>query len=56
MLEGVVSCNASPLKGNIQLMTESLIRQKVHFWTLNGINGLTAIPGRAPMNKYMAEI
>ena len=43
------------------------IMQKVNFWTLNGINGSTANPGRAPilrtksvtkkeMNKYMAEI
>ena len=44
-------------------MTESLIMQKVHFWTLNGINGSTANPGRAPivrtkkqMNKCMAEM
>ena len=39
------------------------IRQNVHFWTLNGINGSMAYPGRAPilrtkkqMNKCMAEI
>ena len=43
------------------------IRQKVHFWTISGINGSTANPGRAPilrtksvtkkeMNKCMAEI
>ena len=31
-------------------MTESHIRQKLHFWTLNGINGSTANPGQAPNN------
>ena len=56
MLEGVVSRNTPPLKG-----------RKSIFWTLNGINGSLANPGRAPilqtkfvtkkeMNKCMAEI
>ena len=48
-------------------MTESLLGRKSIFWTINGINGSMANPGRAPilrtksvtkkeMNKYMAEI
>ena len=48
-------------------MTESLLGRKSIFWTINGINGSTANPGRAPilqtksvtkkeMNKCMAEI
>ena len=49
MLEGVVCRNTPPLKVIIHLlMTESLTRQKVHFWTTNGINGSMANPQRAP--------
>ena len=49
MHEGVVSRNTSPLENHHLLMTESLLWQKVHFWTLNGINGSMASPGRAPI-------
>ena len=61
MLEGVVSRNTHPLKSHQLLMTESLIKQKVHFWTLNGINGSLVIPvtksvTKKQMNKCMAEI
>ena len=66
MLEGVVSCNTTLLKVML-LMTGSLIRQKVHFFTLNGITGSMASPRRAPIlltksvtktqiNKCTAEI
>ena len=48
-------------------MTESLLGRKSIFWTINGINGSTAHPRRAPIlwtksvtkkeiNKCMAEI
>ena len=48
-------------------MTESLLGRKSIFWTINGINGSTANPGRAPIlrtksvtkkeiNKCLAEI
>ena len=63
MLEGVVFRNTS----HHLLKTESLIRQEVHFWALNEINGSMANPRRIPilqtksvtkkqMNKCMAEI
>ena len=67
MLEGVVIRNTPPLKVIILLMTESLLGRKSIIWTINGIRGSLANPGRAPilqtksvtkkeMNKCMAEI
>ena len=68
MLEGVVIRNTPPLKLKSSFIDDGKpIRQKVHFWTLNMINGSTANPGQAPilqtksvtkteMNKCMAEI
>ena len=67
MLEGVVIRN-TPLLKSAFIDDGKPIRQKVlFFWTLNGINGSLANPGRAPilrtksvtkkeMNKCMAEI
>ena len=63
MLEGVVFRNTPPLKVIIFID----LRQKVYLWTLNGMNGSMANPGRAPilrtksvtkkqMNKCRAEI
>ena len=46
MHEGVVSRNTLP---HHLLMTENLIRQEVHFWILNGINGSMAELGPAPI-------
>ena len=48
MLEGVVIRNTPLLKSSF-IDDGRPIRQKVHFWTINGINESLANPGRAPI-------
>ena len=67
MLEGMVSRSTHPLKVIIYWWRKALLGRKSIFWTLNGINGSMANPGRAPilrtksvtkkqMNKCKVEI
>ena len=60
MLEGVV-CVTHPFLKSSFIDDGKPISQKVHFWTLNGINDSLAIPGQAPILRTksvtcMAEI
>ena len=67
MFEGVVSRNTPSLKSSFIDDRKPYLADSPFFWTLNGINGSLANPGRAPilrtksvtkkqMNKCMAVI